>query len=79
MGRPGREGVLYILESYSLSHQDGGPGGEGTVTEIFSDGMVRVRWDNGHVNSYRIGRENCYDLSLAPSELVTHSSFLCSH
>ena len=33
-----------------------------------TDGWVRVRWDTGSINSYRMGREQKYDLKLAPSE-----------
>ena len=34
-----------------------------------TDGWVRVRWDTGSVNSYRMGKEDKYDLALAQSEL----------
>ena len=30
---------------------------------------MRIRWDNGAVNSYRMGENDRYDLTLAPSEL----------
>ena len=30
---------------------------------------MRIRWDNGAVNSYRMGESDRYDLTLAPSEL----------
>ena len=44
--------------------QDGG--GEGTVmSKTDSLLSVRVKWDNGHVNSYRIGQGGCYDIKLA--------------
>ena len=39
------------------------------IGSVGADGWVRVRWDNGAVNSYRMGREGRYDLALAPSEL----------
>ena len=58
----------------SLSHQDGGPGGEGTVTIIGSNGRVEVSWENGHTSIYRMGLRNRYDLSLAPSELENEKS-----
>ena len=29
-----------------------------------------MRWDTGSVNSYRMGKEDKFDLSLAPSELA---------
>lgn len=51
--------------------QNGPPPGEGTViSEVGSDGWVRVRWDTGSVNSYRMGKEDKFDLALAPSELI---------
>ena len=39
------------------------------IGEVGGDGWVRIRWDTGSVNSYRMGREDRYDLALAPSEL----------
>ncbi|XP_078675972.1 E3 ubiquitin-protein ligase HECTD1-like isoform X4 [Branchiostoma floridae x Branchiostoma belcheri] len=47
--------------------QDGGPGGEGTVTGELHNGWVDVTWDAGGSNSYRMGAEGKYDLQLAPS------------
>ena len=44
--------------------------GEGTVIkDPGGDGWIRIRWDSGSVNSYRMGENNRYDLTLAPSEL----------
>lgn len=46
--------------------QDGNPPGEGRVIgDLGDDGWVRVQWDNGATNSYRMGREGKFDLSLA--------------
>ena len=46
--------------------QDGPPPGEGTVIgELGEDGWIRVKWDNGTTNSYRMGKEGKYDLKLA--------------
>ncbi|KAK7864133.1 hypothetical protein R5R35_007650 [Gryllus longicercus] len=46
--------------------QDGPPPGEGRVIgELGEDGWVRVQWDNGSTNSYRMGKEGKYDLKLA--------------
>lgn len=46
--------------------QDGPPPGEGRVIgELGEDGWIRVRWDNGATNSYRMGKEGKYDLKLA--------------
>lgn len=44
------------------------PGGEGRVIgELGEDGWVRVAWDAGGTNSYRMGKEGKYDLKLARS------------
>ncbi|XP_015510519.2 E3 ubiquitin-protein ligase HERC2 [Neodiprion lecontei] len=46
--------------------QDGPPPGEGRVVgELGEDGWIRVQWDNGNTNSYRMGKEGKYDLKLA--------------
>ncbi|XP_015606913.1 E3 ubiquitin-protein ligase HERC2 isoform X2 [Cephus cinctus] len=46
--------------------QDGAPPGEGRVVgELGEDGWIRVQWDNGNTNSYRMGKEGKYDLKLA--------------
>ncbi|XP_053987984.1 E3 ubiquitin-protein ligase HERC2 isoform X2 [Hylaeus volcanicus] len=46
--------------------QDGPPPGEGRVIgELGDDGWIRVQWDNGSTNSYRMGKEDKYDLKLA--------------
>jgi len=50
--------------------QDGPPPSEGTVvSELGSDCWIRIRWDSGTTNSYRMAKNNRYDLALAPSEL----------
>ncbi|XP_077984691.1 E3 ubiquitin-protein ligase TRIM56-like [Glandiceps talaboti] len=46
--------------------QDGGPGKKGTVTELPDEGSwVRVKWDCGGENKYRLGCGGCYDVELA--------------
>lgn len=46
--------------------QDGPLPGEGRVIgELGEDGWIRVQWDNGSTNSYRMGKEGKYDLKLA--------------
>lgn len=46
--------------------QDGPPPGEGRIIgELGEDGWIRVQWDNGSANSYRMGKEGKYDLRLA--------------
>lgn len=50
--------------------QDGPSPGEGTiVSELGSDYWIRVQWDTGAVNSYRMTKDRKYDLTLAQSEL----------
>uniref|UniRef100_A0A182QWD0 HECT-type E3 ubiquitin transferase n=1 Tax=Anopheles farauti TaxID=69004 RepID=A0A182QWD0_9DIPT len=54
---------------WKWGEQDG-PGGEGRIiSEIGEDGWVRVEWDNGSTNSYRMGKEGKYDLRLADSAM----------
>uniref|UniRef100_A0A8C0GP25 E3 ubiquitin-protein ligase HERC2 n=1 Tax=Chelonoidis abingdonii TaxID=106734 RepID=A0A8C0GP25_CHEAB len=46
--------------------QDGPPPGLGRVIgELGEDGWIRVQWDTGSTNSYRMGKEGKYDLKLA--------------
>ena len=46
--------------------QDGPPPSRGTViSELNSDYWIRVRWDSGSVNSYRMVEDGKYDLALA--------------
>ncbi|KAK7486952.1 hypothetical protein BaRGS_00021768, partial [Batillaria attramentaria] len=54
--------------------QDGPPPGLGRVIgELGDDGWIRVQWDTGSTNSYRMGKEGKYDLKLAqPPELPDH-------
>ncbi|KAL3879973.1 hypothetical protein ACJMK2_032247, partial [Sinanodonta woodiana] len=51
--------------------QDGPPPGLGRVIgELGEDGWIRVQWDYGSTNSYRMGKEGKYDLKLAePPEM----------
>ena len=61
---------LFVVYLCLLSAQDGSPPGEGVIiSDIDRDGWVRVRWDNGATNSYRMGKDGKYDLRLAPSEI----------
>ena len=43
--------------------------------QVGPDGWVRVHWDSGQTNSYRMGKESRYDLKLAdiPNLDKTHS------
>ena len=46
--------------------QDGAPPSMGRVIgELGTDGWIRVQWDTGSTNSYRMGKEGKYDLKLA--------------
>ncbi|OWK60818.1 E3 ubiquitin-protein ligase HERC2 [Lonchura striata] len=46
--------------------QDGPTPGLGRVIgELGEDGWIRVQWDTGSTNSYRMGKEGKYDLKLA--------------
>jgi E3 ubiquitin-protein ligase HECTD1 len=45
--------------------QDGNPSGLGTVTGELRNGWIEVQWDHGGANSYRMGAEAKYDLTLA--------------
>ncbi|XP_041128227.1 E3 ubiquitin-protein ligase HERC2-like isoform X2 [Polyodon spathula] len=46
--------------------QDGPPPGLGRVIgELGEDGWIRVQWDTGSTNSYRMGKEGKYDLKLS--------------
>ncbi|XP_021378315.1 E3 ubiquitin-protein ligase HERC2-like isoform X2 [Mizuhopecten yessoensis] len=51
--------------------QDGPPPSMGRVIgELGEDGWIRVQWDTGSTNSYRMGKEGKYDLKLAePPEM----------
>jgi len=35
------------------------------IGELGEDGWIRVQWDTGSTNSYRMGKEGKYDLKLA--------------
>lgn len=54
------------VDRHIISLQDGPPPGEGRVIgDLGEDGWIRVQWDNGSTNSYRMGKEDKYDLKLA--------------
>ena len=49
---------------WKWSDQDGN--GEGQVIrEINDNGWLKVQWDNGYEDSYRMGNSGKYDLKLA--------------
>ncbi|XP_025083352.1 E3 ubiquitin-protein ligase mib1-like [Pomacea canaliculata] len=43
---------------------DGGEGHLGTITELLSDGKVRVLWDKGQESTYRAGADGKFDLRI---------------
>ncbi|XP_046572310.1 uncharacterized protein LOC124280417 isoform X3 [Haliotis rubra] len=53
---------------WSYGNQDGGPGGRGMVIRKRKDGRVKVRWDNGHINSYNFGSHGEFDLEISSEE-----------
>ncbi|CAH1128754.1 unnamed protein product [Ceutorhynchus assimilis] len=56
--------------------QDGNPPAEGRIIgELGDDGWIRVEWSNGTTNSYRMGVEGKYDLTLTspPSPVSSES------
>jgi E3 ubiquitin-protein ligase HERC2 len=68
-----------VLNHQCMFHEQDGPlPGEGRVIgDLGEDGWIRVQWDNGSTNSYRMGKEDKYDLKLAepptPAETDTES------
>lgn len=69
---------MALNHQYAFCQQDGPPPGEGRVIgDLGEDGWIRVQWDNGSTNSYRMGKEDKYDLKLAepptPAETDTDS------
>lgn len=65
MEGPGQGMHPFNLSSFWLL-QDGPPPGLGRVIgELGEDGWIRVQWDTGSTNSYRMGKEGKYDLKLA--------------
>ena len=39
------------------------------IGELGEDGWIRVQWDTGSTNSYRMGKEGKYDLKLADTDV----------
>ncbi|XP_060080543.1 uncharacterized protein LOC132559928 [Ylistrum balloti] len=51
-------------KDWSYGHQDGGPTNIGVVFDVNTNGIVRVRWPNGHMNSYKYGCEGMFDVQI---------------
>ena len=51
-------------KDWFYGNQDGGPGGQGTVTKIKKNAVV-IRWDNGKEDTY-LNMERYYTIKLAP-------------
>lgn len=65
----------FSLRFLPCCRQDGPPPSEGRVIgELGEDGWVRIQWDTGSTNSYRMGKEGKYDLKLAGPPPVPDSS-----
>ncbi|CAB4065719.1 HERC2 [Lepeophtheirus salmonis] len=47
--------------------------GRRVIGELGEDGWIRVQWDNGTTNSYRMGKEGRYDLKLAEPPSISES------
>lgn len=64
------QNIIYHNESCTVL-KDGPPPSMGRVIgELGNDGWIRVQWDSGSTNSYRMGKEGKYDLKLAePPEI----------
>ncbi|KAF5900640.1 E3 ubiquitin-protein ligase HERC2, partial [Clarias magur] len=53
-------------QDWKWSDQDGpAPGLGRVISELKEDGWIRVQWDTGSTNVYRMGNEGKYDLKLA--------------
>ena len=62
---------------WKWTNQDGTPPGEGRVIgELGDDGWIRVQWDIGTTNSYRMGKEGKYDLKLSESPPATNHALV---
>lgn len=60
-----RHFCVYIPNLLIYFPKDGPPPGLGRVIgELGEDGWIRVQWDTGSTNSYRMGKEGKYDLKL---------------
>ncbi|XP_067666510.1 uncharacterized protein [Haliotis asinina] len=53
---------------WSYGNQDGGYGSHGIIIRTRADGRVKVRWDNGHINSYNFGCHGRFDLEVSSLE-----------
>ncbi|XP_078367292.1 uncharacterized protein LOC144651237 isoform X1 [Oculina patagonica] len=54
---------------WKWGNQDGGAGNIGRVFSV-EGGVVKVRWPNGHTNTYRNGAEGATDVLVHPADLV---------
>ena len=46
-----------------------------TIDYAESEGWIGVKWDNGLTNSYRIGKNQCYDLMVVQAEVLRSKTF----
>ncbi|XP_033750651.1 uncharacterized protein LOC117334916 [Pecten maximus] len=61
-------------KDWSYGHQDGGPTNVGVVFDVNPNGLIRVRWPNGHMNTYKYGYEGMFDVKMwHPEENFSNS------
>ncbi|XP_021345742.1 uncharacterized protein LOC110445432 isoform X2 [Mizuhopecten yessoensis] len=51
-------------DDWQWGFQDGGPENVGVVYDVQQNGLVHVRWPNGHCNWYRFGAEGMFDVRI---------------
>ena len=65
---------------WKWNDQDGGDGSEGRVTQVKSNGWVKVKWiNNRSENKYRWGYENKFDLKIIDEITVTDDGDIPSY
>lgn len=57
--------VNYKTRAFLFCQDGPAPGLGRVIGELGEDGWIRVQWDTGSTNSYRMGKEGKYDLKLA--------------
>ncbi|XP_071102597.1 uncharacterized protein [Haliotis cracherodii] len=50
--------------NWSFGDQDGGVGSTGVVIRKREDGVVKVKWQNGHLNTYKYGLDGKMDIAV---------------
>ena len=68
-----------IITVYIIMIQDGGASKPGTISAEKVKGCnnwIRVKWDSGCCDNYRMGAENYYDLQLAGNDFPDNSCIM---